>query len=553
MDAVAEPGVEEVWFVAGTQIGKTTIQENVLGYWIDNDPGPCLIVKPSEAAVQESIKERWRPLLETSPSLRRHISPRPHDNTLSGIKLDSMPIYFGWAGSPQSLASRPCRYVLPDEVDKFPPFAGREADPISLARERTATYLHRRRLLAVSTPTTREGPIWRGWEGCGDKRKYHVPCPHCGTFQVLTWAQVKWPKLAIPDKVAFADEIERSRLAWYECGNPDCRGRIEESHKPKMLERGVWVSDGQTVKADGTLEGERPLSRRVGFHLSSLYSPWRKFHEMAAEFIRADGDIAATMNFRNSRLAEPFETQLSATEPHVIKDKAAKGGPANQVPEWAVALYATADVQKDRLYFVIRAWGYGFRSQLVRHGSVLGFDELFREVFETPCLVGTRHVFPEILACDDQYRRNEVVEFQKRDIRRIWRCHGLSTYAAPLAHFKVQDGLGVLNINTLLSKDRLNDMIHDGDDARWLPHSGVDDDYCRQVVAEHKVWDQVQKLELWKPKTLKAANHYGDCEAEQCAVASHRHMDAPPPQDAPKRQESTTPGQVASFGGAKRW
>jgi phage terminase large subunit GpA-like protein len=62
-----EPGVEEIWFVAGTQIGKTTIQENVLGYWIDNDPGPCLIVKPSEAAVEESVKERWRPLLEASP------------------------------------------------------------------------------------------------------------------------------------------------------------------------------------------------------------------------------------------------------------------------------------------------------------------------------------------------------------------------------------------------------------------------------------------------------------------------------------------------------
>lgn len=546
VDALAEPGVEDVVFVKPTRVGGTTAGQIILGYWIDNDPGNCLTVMPSEAAAEEEIKDRVRPLLQV-PALKPHVSPDPHKNTLSRIELDTMDIYTGWAGSPQSLGSRTCRYVRFDEVDKFPPFAGREADPISLGKERTATFGHRKRHYITSTPTTREGAVWRAWESCGDRRRFYVPCPHCGTYQVLTWPQVKWPKLSIPDKVALADEIERSRLAWYECGNPDCKGRIEESHKPKMLERGVWASEGQTVRPDGTLEGDRPVSRRVGFHLSSLYSPWRKFHEMAAEWIRADGDIAASMNFRNSRLAEPFETQLSATEPHVIREKAEKhGGEPNQVPEWAVGLYATADVQKDRLYFVIRAWGYGFRSALVRYGSVLTFDGLWQEVFETPCLVGTRHVFPEILACDDQYRRNEVVEFQKRDVRRIYRAHGLSTYAAPLAHFKVQDGVGVLNINTLLSKDRLSDMIHDGDPERWTPHRDADDDYCRQVVAEQKVWDQQQKMELWKPKTMKAANHYLDCEAIQCALASHRHMDVPPPAASEQaRSGETTPKNVS--------
>ncbi len=100
--------------------------------------------------------------------------------------------------------------------------------------------------------------------------------------------------------------IEQGRLAWYECSNTQCGGRITDAHKPKMLERGVWVSDGQTVSPDGKVMGRRPGSKRVGFHLSSLYSPWRTFSDMAAEFIRAEGDVAATMNFRNSRLAEPF-------------------------------------------------------------------------------------------------------------------------------------------------------------------------------------------------------------------------------------------------------
>jgi phage terminase large subunit GpA-like protein len=74
-------------------------------------------------------------------SLKAARQPDPHKNTLSRIELDTMDVYTGWAGSPQSLGSRTCRYVRFDEVDKYPPFAGREADPISLGKERTGTYL----------------------------------------------------------------------------------------------------------------------------------------------------------------------------------------------------------------------------------------------------------------------------------------------------------------------------------------------------------------------------------------------------------------------------
>lgn len=536
MDAVAEVGVEEIWICAGTQIGKSTIQENILGYWIDNDPGPCLIVRPTEQSVEESIRERWRPLLESCPSLRRHLSARREDNSLAWIRLDTMPIYFGWSGSPQSLASRPCRYVLLDETDKFVPFSGREADPISLARERSATYGHRRRLIGCSTPTVRDGFIWRQFEACGDRRFFHVPCPHCGRFQRLIWSGVRWPKLPQPDKIRLADEIERARLAWYECQH--CRGRIDDSHKPKMLQAGKWISEGSQ-------------SRRVGFHLSSLYSPWRSFAEMAAEWIRADGDIALTMNFRNSRLAEPFEVQISTTDAETIRAKAKLAGPPEIVPDFAIHLFATADVQRDRIYFVIRAWGYGFRSALVRYGVVLGFDELWNAVFGQPCRLSSgAAVTPEVLMVDCMYRSAEVLEFQKRDAARILRSVGLSSYNAPLATLAVeQGGLPILRINTLLSKDRLDQMLRDGDATRWLPHCQVDDDYAAQLSSEHRVWDQKARREVWKTKTGGRANHYWDCEANQCALAAHRHLDIPAPAAAADGTEESSQrqGWIASW------
>lgn len=549
LDAVVEQAVEEIWFVSGTQIGKTTIQENILAYWVDNDPGPCLIVKPSEAAVEESVKERWRPLLEGTPALRQHLSPRPQDNTLTSIKLDSMPIYFGWAGSPQSLASRPCKYVLPDEVDKFPPYAGREADPISLARERTVTYGHRRRLVAVSTPTTREGAIWRGFESCGDRRRYQVPCPHCGEYQQLAWSQVKWPKLEIAGKVERADAIEQGRMAWYECAS--CKGRIEESHKPKMLKRGVWVSydrddkPTQTVDRDGTLRGDRPVSKRVGFHLSSLYSPWKKFWEMAAEFIRADGDPGATMNFRNSWLAEPFETQVSRREPSKIREKRdeaeklGRAGLPRVVPDWAVLLVATCDVQKDHCYWQVDAWGYELKSKRLAVGVAATLDEVYRQVFHPDVPFTSEQggpVHASELIVDSGYRKDEVTEFARRDPQRVRMAKGLSTYFGPIAEQKVERASGVLvwNINTKQSKDTLDRLIGDPDQARWQAHAGISDEFCAQLASEHKIIDPQTKQEVWKKKTEGAANHWWDCSAMSCAVASAMGAAMPkPPEPAP--------------------
>ena len=44
------------------------------------------------------------------------------------------------ANSPSSLASRAIKYVFFDEVDKYPVFSGKEANPIKLATERTKTF-----------------------------------------------------------------------------------------------------------------------------------------------------------------------------------------------------------------------------------------------------------------------------------------------------------------------------------------------------------------------------------------------------------------------------
>ncbi len=243
MDAVVEPGVEEVVFLKAVQVGFSECLRNLMGYWIDVDAGPLLVVMPDQKSGEEFVNERLRPTLESTPALKRHQSERAWDNTLTVVKLSTMPIYVGWAGSVQSLATRPCRYVVFDEIDKPNYTQTPQGDPIALGTKRTETYLHRARIIKGSTPTTRTGNVWRAWEACGDKRHYHVPCPHCHKFQALSFPQIKWSKHD-EDKIRLADQVEREKLAWYECRF--CDGRISDKHKPLMLAKGVWVSEGQS-------------------------------------------------------------------------------------------------------------------------------------------------------------------------------------------------------------------------------------------------------------------------------------------------------------------
>ena len=95
------------------------------------------------------------------------------------------------ANSPAGLASRPIRLVLCDEVDRYPPSAGSEGDPIQLARKRANTFWNRK-IVMVSTPTNKGASrIEEAFED-SDQRHYYVPCKHCHHEQKLIWQNVRW-------------------------------------------------------------------------------------------------------------------------------------------------------------------------------------------------------------------------------------------------------------------------------------------------------------------------------------------------------------------------
>jgi phage terminase large subunit GpA-like protein len=552
MDALDETGVEEIVFLKPAQVGFSEASRNMIGWFIDQEPGPTLAVMPSEKSGREMFEERFKPLIKKTPALSRHITSRSDDITLERMTLDTMTLYLAWAGSAQALASRPIRYVLFDEVDKYPPFSGKEADPISLGIKRTTTYGHRARVVVGSTPTTRDGAIWRRWEICTDQRRFHVPCPHCGKHQHLKWSQVKWPKIDEADKARKAASVELGRLAYYECEH--CQKRIDDRHKPAMLERGVWSGSDQIVTDDGRVVGTKPNPVRVGFHINALYSPWLTFSKLAGEFILSLGDVGAMMDFRNSRMAEPFEVQAESVKTNAIREKVKVSGPPRVVPDWAGALIATADTQKDHFYYTIRAWGHEYRSALVAHGKAETFDNLKAVCLDATYATESGHqVQPTVLLIDSGgSRTNEVYQFALKDgriqplrgasraMRGVWSMSRVSDVGVTL---RVLDTHFFKDMLARLVKEKLDDNDPDSPD-KWLTSSACGDDYCHQMASEHKIFDAKKRREVWVPVSQGADNHFWDCEVYQCAGAYMNNVAQIPPMKKSIQQRQQTQQQA---------
>src|SRR6059058_2453346 len=139
MDAVSDQAIHMVVVMSSAQIGKTELVNNIIGFHVDQDPAPILLLQPTLDMAEAWSKDRLAPMVRDTPALRGKIAdPRARDsgNTLLHKSFPGGHITVAGANSAASLASRPIRVVLCDEVDRYPASAGAEGDPVSLAYKR---------------------------------------------------------------------------------------------------------------------------------------------------------------------------------------------------------------------------------------------------------------------------------------------------------------------------------------------------------------------------------------------------------------------------------
>jgi len=522
MDHFGEDGgPEEVVICTGTQVGKSEVLLNCLLYVIAQDPSPTMMVIPRAEDGDWYAGNRVRPMVAKCPRAAERWDER------RGSKLEwqfwGMSFTLSGANSAASLASKPIRFLFLDETDKYPPYLGDEGDPISLARERLKSFAGISKCVMSSTPTLESGNIWRHFQASDVQRRYRVPCPHCGEMQELRWDRVRWPEaLTEAYRTARGDEgktrviTQRVRgETWYECAR--CGARIEDRPEVRreMLARGRW---GDVSPPQGPV-------RRVGYHLSSLYSPWLAWGDCAAEFLGSKDHPEKLRNFLNSWLAEPWVDVSSRRDVEDVLRRVG-GNARGEVPREAQILTAGVDVQQDHLWWTVRAWGPGAASWLVDYGRA----ETWADVED---VIVRRHYGEHqvnLALLDSGYRTDEVYQFCSQHPEICRPCKGASTtQRAPTVISSVDRGrfglLKLVIVDTIYFKDFISGRLsrRPGDAGAWTVCGDCPMEYAAHICSERRVRYQDRRtgrwVEEWQPTASHPENHLWDCEVYAAAAA----------------------------------
>jgi phage terminase large subunit GpA-like protein len=310
----------------------------ILFFYVHADPSNILLVQPTVDLAEEYSKDRIAAGIEATPVLRNLVQDPKSRNSGNTVKSKRYPggsLVLVGANAPAGLAGRPRRVILKDEIDRFPPSAGTEGDPCSLADKRAETFTNAVKV-STSTATVRGLSKIEALYEQSDKRKWHVCCPKCSHEFVIMWSCIKW------------NEGE-PESAWMECPKNKCK--LDDADRVRMVRAGRWV-------ATAPFRGVR------GFWLSGLNTLFRahrgyrnRLHEFVEDFLKAKEGGAQTMRvWINTFLAETYEEEAEKIDGREVLKRVEDYTP-EAMPLGVLVLTAGVDIQKNRIEIEVKGWG----------------------------------------------------------------------------------------------------------------------------------------------------------------------------------------------------
>ena len=397
MDVCADPSVQEVVVMSCSQVGKTETLLNTIGYYIAYEPAPILMVQPTLEMARSWSQDRLSTMVRDTPIITNKVADaksRDAGNTTLHKTFEGGHITACGANSPASLASRPIKIVLCDEVDRYPSTAGAEGDPVLLAKRRSATFWDSK-LIMTSTPTVSGASrIERAYEN-SDQRKFYVPCIHCKHSHIFEWKNVIFDK----------EYLHNAHLV---C--PKCKGKIDNADRIRSIAKGVW-------KASEKFTGI------AGFHLSGLYSPWISLEEAAKEFLSAKKMPETLRVFVNTYLGESWEDEGERIDDLGLFKRKEE----YTVPDEVVLITAGVDIQDDRIEMEVVGWGLDEESWSLDYLRIYGDPSAPNIWNELDTHLSKTYNDMRIISCciDSGHHTNQVYKFCKpRLARRIFAIKG---------------------------------------------------------------------------------------------------------------------------------
>ena len=520
LDMATSHSVEKVVIMAASQVAKSELLMNVMGYYMDQEPSSIMMVQPTVENAEAFSKERIDPTIQATPVLKEKMSVAPSEDKGRSRKSSStirMKHFTGGylamvgSNSPSGLASRPIRVLLCDEIDRFG--STQEGDPLKLAVQRTTNFSNKK-IVFVSTPTTEQradGPTIYEEFMKSDQRGFFVTCPHCGKQFEMEWGNVHWSNDEQGDLVE--DSIRM------EC--PHCNQKVRGNGKPDpyLLESGVWIP-------------KNPEARTIGYHLTSLCSPWVELRDLVEEWVDANHkkDKKGLQEFINLKLGEPWhedEADLNLWEKLAQRREFY---PEAGLPKEILMLTCGVDVQQNRLEATVFGWGADFESWGICHRVFFG-DTKQNEVWSQldVLLIENFHLQDgrELrIACTlvdsgDGSMTDTVYQYTKaREKSRVFSSKGSSVankdlIGPPSQNNRYRAFLFVVGVDAgkrlLFNRLKVNDFGPAYVHYPMARDSGFTEEYFKQLTAEvfERKFEKGRVKEGWKK--LRERNEALDC------------------------------------------
>lgn len=532
LEAWQDPWVREIVVCKSAQIGLTDLSIDLVGHTAANDPCPMAVFLADQLTAEKVMSDRIQPMLRSTAAIRSMIDENRITKQEAYLR-NGFNLTCSWASSIAQTASRPFKNLILDEINK-PGYAavGSEGSALGRLRQRQETFSDSK-LLMMSTPTIDTGAVTAELATCEIVFDWHVPCPHCGSFQPLRFfpEEVAGRKTGMVvwegGREASREQIENT--ARYKCA--DCSELWTTQQKNDAVSHGKAISRGELVSR----------ARKIGFHLNRLISlfPGGRLDALVLTWIGARQDASDMQNFYNSALGEAWVQRVSASQDdataQVLACRAAIG--RGIVPDEAIVIVIGCDVQQSGIWWRARAFSRDMTSWGIDEGIAGTWADLESILFERQWHTADGRLVPVWRIGIDTgggkeegalvSRTEETYEFIRRNRGRgapIFGTKGSSRSMAtkinigkPIERMPsgkpIVGGIQIVQINTDVMKEALwwrIDNTKEAGPGSWYLHEETPEWVARQITAEEKRRD-LKGVVVWHP--VRRDNHLLDCEA----------------------------------------
>ena len=356
MRAFTDPKVHKIVMVAASQVGKSELELNIIGYIIDQDPGSILFIQPTTIDAKEYSKLRIAPMIRDTKCLKAKVAdPKSRDSANTLLQKSYPGGILTMCGSTEAhaLASKPIRYLFGDERDRWAASAGNEGDPWGLATARQITF-YNAKSVEVSTPTIKGASAIEKAYADGTKERWKTRCPHCGEYNEITFENIRFEK---EESVAGNDKVYKITSLYYIC--PSCGCTSTEAEIKSQPSK--WVAENPAAYEQ---HGTR------SFWLSSWVSPWASWTDTLLLYLKALGNSKRMQVVYNTRFGLLWEDRGDLEDEDSVM--ARREEYKAELPDGVLVLTCGVDTQDDRLEYEIVGHGHFGETWGIKKGIIMG-------------------------------------------------------------------------------------------------------------------------------------------------------------------------------------